>query len=129
MVGSCKDLSDVFSFHHLIRSLTADLEKQQAGNHTLATILSGLFCCSTLSLGVSRVVVWNLFDFFICFSCFLKQGQQDIFRKEIGSVPFLIPPFCAQGGSTSAVRRKSTSYFYISLFFVLPGDCIVVRIA
>lgn len=55
--GNSTDLSGVFSFQHLVRSLPAELEKQQAGIHTLGTILSFLFSCNTLSLGIS--MVWS----------------------------------------------------------------------
>lgn len=41
----------------LMRSLAANLEKQQAGIQTLAAVLAGLFGCSTLSPGVSKTVI------------------------------------------------------------------------
>lgn len=95
--GDCTDPSDVFPFHHLSGSVSSNLEKQWAGNHTLATILSDLFCCSMLSPEANRSVVWSLVHLIVLHA---KAGQQGGFRKETGSALFLIPPFCTQGEST-----------------------------
>lgn len=84
-----------YSLFTLSSSHAADLKKQQARDWTLAPVLPSLFSHCTLSPGISRPVIWCLFDFFICFYFFLG-GRQGSLRKERGNALFLISPFCVE---------------------------------
>lgn len=112
--GSCMDPRCIFSFHHLIRSLTADMEKWRAGHHTLATILLDLSCC--------RAVVGSLFYFFICFSCFLKWGRRVVSGMRHTLYCSLCPLSVLRvGAHVCSEKNEHKLLFYVCIFCPAKG--------
>lgn len=105
-------------------SLSHEVTCSQPGEAAarMAAVLAGLFDCSTLSPGVSKIVYLVSFLFLVSRAGSARQFQAGD-RQYWSS-----PSFLLQGVSTQLQWEEWLQVTFTCLFFGLSGDCIAVRI-